>query len=167
MIYAGVLLQPNIHHNPFRNSNLLDLISPENLLEGEVYSHAYSVVGGLQWAVSPSGEWLKLEEGEDCLACTTTTFNNQVLADTNNINSDNKVCSGDQLTVARGGAVARYSTRTLPGEISIMVSEGLDIANIALALDIFFNNSQELKHIYTLQSTIKLSSQNLPIYSTK
>ena len=94
------------------------------MLEGEVYSHAYSVVGGLQWAVSPSGEWLKLGEGEDCLACTTTTFNNQVLADTNSNNSDNnnKVCSGDQLTVARGGAVARYSTRTLPGEISIMVS---------------------------------------------
>ena len=131
-----------------------------------MYSHAYSVVGGLQWAVSPSGEWLELGEGEDCLACTTTTFNNQDLADTSN-SDNNKVCSGDQLTVARGGAVARYSTRTLPGEISIMVSEGLDIANIALALDIFFNNSQELKHIYTLQSTIKLSSQNLPIYSTK
>ena len=132
MIYVGVLLQPNIHHNPFRNRNLLDLISPENLLVGEVYSHAYSVVGGLQWAVSPSGEWLKLEEGEDCLACTTTTFNNQVLADNSDSNSDNnnKVCSGDQLTVSRGGVVASYSTRTLPGEISIMVSEGLDIANV-------------------------------------
>ena len=114
-----------------------------------MYNHAYSVVGGLQWAVSPSGEWLELGEGEDCLACTTTTFNNQVL---DNSDNNNKVCSGDQLTVARGGAVARYSTRTLPGEISIMVRlQMYYFANIALALDIFFNNSQELKHIYTLQ----------------
>ena len=97
-----------------------------------MYSHAYSAVGGLQWAVSPSGEWLQLEEGADCLSCTTTTFNNQVLdtSSNNNNNNNNNVCSGDHLTVARGGAVARYSTRTLPGEISIMVSEGLEVASV-------------------------------------
>ena len=98
-----------------------------------MYSHAYSAVGGLQWAVSPSGEWLQLEEGADCLSCTTTTFNNQVLdtsSNNNNNNNNNNVCTGDHLTVARGGAVARYSTRTRPGEISIMVSEGLEIANM-------------------------------------
>merc|ERR1719336_18166 len=39
------------------------LLKSVSMTTGEVYSHAYSAVGGLQWAVSPSGEWLQLEEG--------------------------------------------------------------------------------------------------------
>ena len=38
------------------------------LFAGELYSYSYNQAGRLWSAVSPTGEWLRIEEDDECLA---------------------------------------------------------------------------------------------------
>ena len=61
------------------------------LTPGELYSYSYDSTGRLTWAVTPSGEWMRIDQDDACLSrtgvsgprlCYLATINDQLVLDT-------------------------------------------------------------------------------------